>query len=101
MKNEYCVTKDEKGNAIHNITISPDHKDPLVRMKMTWDCTTYCLQKEFGPQITLILNCEQWKDNKMFGNAKQKVIVMSNVKKRIQRPAKRLRVSSTDEDDSQ
>ena len=98
-KNEYEVNKDDKGNAIHSIKISPIHADPIVKFKMTWDCTTYCLQKEFGPKITLVLNCEQWKDNKMLCKAKQKVAVMSNVKKRIQRPMKRLRVSSSEDDE--
>ena len=100
VKNEYEITKDDKGNAIHVIAISAAHADPLVKIKLTWDCTSYCLQKEHGPQITLMLNCEQWEENKMLCKAKQKVAVMSNVKKRIQRPMKRLRVSSSDEEDN-
>ena len=96
-KNEYNNIQDDKGNSIHVIELNENNIDPLVKIKLTWDCTSYCLQKEFGPKAALILNCEQWKDNMMVCNAKQKVAIMSNIKKRIQRPAKRLRVSSSDD----
>ena len=64
-KNECEIKKDDKGNAIHIISISPTHVDPIIKFKMTWDCTSYCLQKEYGPQAALLLNCEQWESNKM------------------------------------
>ena len=72
-KNEYDMLKDEKGNTLHCININQSTTDPIVRFKVTWDCTSYCLQKAFGPGTALMLNCEQWKDNRMVCQAKQKI----------------------------
>ena len=99
LKNDYDNSKDDKGFTIHTITLNPSCIDPLVKFKMTMDCTSYCLQKEYGPKASIILHCQQWKENVMICSAKQKIAVMANVKKRVQRAAKRLRVSSSEEED--
>ena len=88
--------KDSKGNQIYTIQIDPEYKDPIVRCKVIFNCTSYCLDMQYGPNTTMLLTFEQWLDNKMISTDARQISVVSNIRKRIL-PKKRLRLDSDDE----
>ena len=90
------VEKDTKGNPIYNIDVNPNYKDPVVRCKVVFNCTSYCLDMQHGPDTSTLIVYEQWLDDKMVSSDTKQVTIVSNIRKKVL-PKKRLRLDSDDD----
>ena len=96
-ENTFSSDKDSKGAQAYSIEINKGYKDPLVRCKAIFNCTSYCLEMQHGPETKLLLTLEQWQDNKRVSFDEKTITVVSNIRKRIL-PKKRPRMDSDDEE---
>ena len=93
-----CTTvKNDKGNTIYMIKTSEKRLDPVIKLKTTFDCTSYCISMQYGPETKLNLVCDQWQENKLISTDTKSIIVASNIKKRIS-TNKRARNDSSDDE---
>ena len=96
-RNNCTTVKTDKGNTVYVIKVSDDFIDPIIKAKITFECTSYCLTMTHGPEAKLMMICEQWQENKLIGSNSQNIIIASNIKKRIA-PNKRARADSSDDE---
>ena len=96
-RNECTTIKNDKGNTVYVVKVNDKHIDPLVKVKATFECTTYCLTMMYGPETEVMIVCDQWKDNKLLCSSSQNITVASNIKKRIATNKRARNESSEDE----
>ena len=97
-KNTCTQEIDNKNNNIYKISINNDYRDPIVRCKIIFNCTSYCLSQQFGQNVEIRMVCEQWQANKMVATDEKQISIMSNIRKKIM-PKKRLRLDSEEDED--
>ena len=96
-KNSCTTIKNDKGNTVYVIKVNDEFIDPVIKTKITFECTSYCLTMTHGPEAKIMLVCDQWQENKLIGSDTQNIIVASNIKKRVA-PNKRARADSSEDE---
>ena len=91
IENRIKTTRSNKGSTTYEISIDPKSKDHLARFKLVFQCSTYCVEQQYGPPANLQIVFDQWHDGKLVSSHAQDVVIASNIKNKINPKKKRKR----------
>ena len=99
IENEVKMTKSGKGGTIYEIKVNPKSKDHLARFKIVFQCSTYCIEQQYGPPANLQLVFDQWHNGKLVASDTQEIVIASNIKNKINPKKKRKRENDQSDDE--
>ena len=88
-ENQVKATKSDRGQVTYEVTIDPNSTDHLARFLICFQCSTYCVESQYGPPAELQISVSQWSNGKMAATDAQDIVVASNLKNKLNPKKKR------------